>query len=208
MRRRMRAVLRFSGCEMRTTLPTRLLPPIDRQRRVRAGRRASLRRSPLALRLPSGAQSRGPSPNSLRSLRSLRSNRRRQVSLRSALRARATSPALLSAEEAPSDLPERTFAAPAFLFAAKTENGCPRGGRYPAGAISGAVRSGGSGSARLRASTTDSPRLFERNERSEWSEFGGATLDRAPQRSRCTHRPLQHEPPPGIARCDAQERRP
>ena len=37
---------------------------------------ASLRRSPLALRLPCGARSRGPSQNSLRSLRSLRSNRR------------------------------------------------------------------------------------------------------------------------------------
>jgi hypothetical protein len=40
----------------------------------------------------------------------LRSNRRRQVSPRSALRARATSPALLSADEAPSGLPERAFA--------------------------------------------------------------------------------------------------
>jgi hypothetical protein len=35
-----------------------------------------------------------------------------------------------------------------------------------------------------RASTTDSPRLFEHNERSEWSEFRGGPRDRAPQSSR------------------------
>ena len=51
-------------------------------------------------RLPCGAQARGPSPNSLHSLRSFRSDMRRQVSLRSALRARTTSPPLLGAEEA------------------------------------------------------------------------------------------------------------
>ncbi len=39
------------------------------QRRVRAGRRASLRRSAGYSRLRCGARSRGPSPNSLRSLR-------------------------------------------------------------------------------------------------------------------------------------------
>ena len=50
-------------------------------------------------------RSSGPSPNSLRSLRSLRSNMRRQVSLRSARRARAESPALLSVSEARHRLP-------------------------------------------------------------------------------------------------------
>ncbi len=36
-----------------------------------------------------------------------------------------------------------------------------------------------------RASLTDSPRLFERRERSERSEFSGGPRDRAPQGSRC-----------------------
>ena len=35
-----------------------------------------------------------------------------------------------------------------------------------------------------RASLTDSPRLFERSERSERSEFCGGPCDRAPERSR------------------------
>ena len=50
-----------------------------------------------------------------------------------------------------------------------------------------------------RASTTDSRALFERSERSERSEFGRATYARAPQRSRLTRRPLQHEPLLGTA---------
>ena len=37
---------------------------------------------------------------------------------------------------------------------------------------------------KARASTSDSPRLFERSERSERSELCGATADRAPQGSR------------------------
>ena len=102
--------------------------------------------------------------NSLRALRALRSNSRRQVSSRSALRARATSPALLSAEEAPPALPERTFAEPAFVFAGNTANGSARGGRYPAGAISGATSSAGLAAPRAARSLTDSSALFERRE--------------------------------------------
>ena len=100
--------------------------PSVRQRRVRAGRRASLRRSTGYRRLPCGARSTGPWPNSLRSLRSLRSNMRRQVSARSALRARAGSPPLLSASEAPSALPARAFADAALVFAGKTIDVCTR----------------------------------------------------------------------------------
>jgi hypothetical protein len=55
---------------------------------------------------------------------------------------------LLSAEEAPSDLSERTFAAPYLLFKGNANRGCTRGGRFPAGAISGALIRYGSGSAR------------------------------------------------------------
>jgi hypothetical protein len=67
-------------------------------------------------RLPSSARSFGPSPNSLRSLRSLRSNMRRQVSLRSALRARAETPPRFSAAEAHRHLPEHAFAATLGFF--------------------------------------------------------------------------------------------
>jgi hypothetical protein len=67
-------------------------------------------------RLPCGAQSFGPSPNSLRSLRSLRSNMRRQVSSRSALRARAERLPFLSAAEARRHLPEHAFAGTLVLF--------------------------------------------------------------------------------------------
>ena len=42
-------------------------------------------------------------------------------------------------------------------------------------------------------------RCLSEAERSERSEFGRATHARAPQRSRCTHRPLRHEPLPGAA---------
>ena len=138
----------------------------------------------------------------------LRSNMRRQVSLRSALRARARSLPLLSAEEAHCHLPGRAFAAPSQVFPESATHGSARGGRYPAGAISGATSSAGLGSARLRASITDSPRLLERNERSEWSEFCGATPRRAAQCSRhgprrgpfvALRRPPLHEPLPGAA---------
>ena len=50
-----------------------------------------------------------PPPNSLRSLRSLRSDSRRESDGRCALRARATSPALLGASEAHHGLPARAF---------------------------------------------------------------------------------------------------
>ena len=53
--------------------------------------------------------------------------------------------------------------------------------------------------ARQRASKTDSPRLFERSERSERSEF--AARPQAEQHSGvgAKRRPPQHEPPPGTA---------
>ena len=145
--------------------------------------------------------------NSLRALRALRSNSRRQVSSRSALRVRATSLPLLSAEEAPPVLPERTFAEPSAVFGESTTQGSARGGRHPAGAISGAARSAGSWSARLRASISDSPRLFERSARRARSEFCGATLDRAPQRSRLYPADRSsmspRRVPPAVSRADA-----
>jgi len=198
-----------------------------RQRRARAGVRASLRRSPgtaTPLRCSVSWPLAELAP--LASLSTLK--QRREVSLRSALRAQAKSPVLLSAEEARCHLPGRAFAEALVLFVRavrpsrapvtkiaqpflvlgrRTSTVPARGGRHPAGAISEATRSAGLGSARLRASISDSPRLSERNERSEWSEFCGATPSRAPQCSRRTRRPPPHEPLAGAAHREPLKRR-
>jgi hypothetical protein len=171
-------------------------------------------------RLPSGARSRGPSPNSLRSLRSLRSDKWRQVSLRSALRARATSPVLLSASEAPSDLSERAFAETLVVFVgiadtvAQQERALALRRKLQTLAARQAVPGRGDfwggeehsawvGALCAHQQLTRG-RLFERSERSERSEFDRATHARAPQRSRRTRRPPQHEPLPGAA-CRASQ---
>ena len=58
-----------------------------------------------------------------------------------------------------------------------------------------------------RASSTFWPRLSERRERSERSEFRGPTPGRVPQGSRrVQRRPPQHEPPPGTACREARQR--
>ena len=67
--------------------------------------------------------------------------------------------------------------AAATLVSAKAHSGRAR-------RASEAPRSGGTMAARLRASSSDSPQLFERRERSEQSEFCGAPWSRAPQGSR------------------------
>jgi hypothetical protein len=157
-------------------------------------------------RLRCGARPGVAPSNSLRSPRSasFKQAPASQLLMR-ATRADPSAP-LLAASEAHSDLPERAFAEPLVLFPWKTKYVPARGRRYPAGAISGAARSTGPGSARLRASTTDSRALSERSERSERSECYRATLDRAPQRSRRTRRPPRHEPLPGAA-CREPRRR-
>ena len=132
-------------------------------------------------RLPSGAQSPGPSPNSLRSLRSLRSNRRRQVSLRSALRARARSLPLLSAEEAHCHLPGPTFEATVAVCSAKAKL-CLRSNRS---SLFLEARPDGAGGTRQ-------------------GRFQGR---RAAQCIRCTQRPPLHEPLSGTARRESRRRR-
>ena len=191
------------------------------QRRARAACSASLRRSARgAGRLHCAARSSGPSQNSLRSLRSLRSNMLRQVSSRSALRARPGSPALLVAAEALRTPPERVFAGTAGSWGREGESqasslrfaarATARASRRDAGSMPAARRSptqrtgvsrkavGGRRAQRLcgdekrragvgaRSALRELTRrsLFERSERSERSEFCGATPARASQCSR------------------------
>jgi hypothetical protein len=59
----------------------------------------------------------------------------------------------------------------------------PSRGRVAGGAPLRRRGAQGSGPRAQRASMTDSPRLFERSERSERSEFGGGPRGRAPQGS-------------------------
>ena len=132
-----------------------------------------------ALRLPCAARVHGPAHNSLRSLRSLRSNRMRQVSLRSALRARAMNPALLGASHARRAPPGRPFAA---------GSGCSR--RPPpllaerqavpgGGAVCGAEQRSLEGGERSELRQLTCRILFERSERSERSELCGTPSRRA-----------------------------
>jgi hypothetical protein len=165
--------------------------------RLRGSRRAAPGRGSCGggrrvQRLRCGARTFGPSPNSLRSLRSLPSNRRRQVSLRGALRARAESPPLLTAPEIATAGYRPPRARRGFVFRGNTPDGSAkaRPGRWQR--ASEALRNGG-----LSARARSAPRrltcrhLSERRERSERSEFGDGPKVRVPEGSRCTQQPPQ-----------------
>jgi len=162
-------------------------------------------------RLHCGARSCGPSPNSLRSLRSLRSNKRREVSLRSALRARAASPAFLVASEIAPAGRRPPRAGTVLALPTNTRPGCfivdavaQRGRMAPTNTsnasakarpgrwqrASSALRSAGLlARARSALRRLTCRHLSERSERSERSEFVDGPRDRAPQGSRRTRRP-------------------
>ena len=159
-------------------------PPRWLQRRVRAGRSASLERSTLRFDCPAMLGLVAASHNSLRSLRSLRSNTCDESDIDSRC-ARGHEPCA-SRRSTGAPRPART---PLCGHGGGVCNEHPprstsRQG-LPAGRDFGGdeQRRAGVG-ARQRASSTDSPRVSERNERSECSEFCGATLDRAAQCSR------------------------
>ena len=166
-------------------------------------------------RLPSGARSRGPSPNSLRSLRS--------ATFKQAATSQFTKRAARAGHEpcAPQRLrgalrPVRAhLCRNVFGVRRKSQRGdvdstgfCSSWQTLNVGSAAGGTRQGrflgrrgaqGQGRRAQRASISDSRALLERSERSERSEFDRATLDRAPQRSRRTRRPPRHEPLPGTA---------
>ena len=187
----------------------------ERQRRVRAGRSASLRRSagtPTALRC---SVLRPRRRTRYAHFVRLRSNSGDESVLERAARG-ATSLPLLAAEEAPSELPGHAFAEtfqffdgqaktlaptePAFALPAKTANGGRARQAVPGwgdfwGGEERSIRVG----ARSALQHLTRRVCLNEVERSERSELCGATLRRAPQRSRRTRRPPQHEPRPGAA---------
>ncbi len=163
-------------------------------------------------RLPRGARFHGPSRNSLRSLRSLRSdNRDENVYETRCARGRE------------SCAPRRRGGAPQPTRAQLCGSGVGAHRRSAVFGIRGAhqpshfVAAGGIRRGRFlwrrgaqlwgrraqRASLSSSSRLFECRERSERSEFRGATSKHAPQWSRHAVRPSQYEPTPDTTCGDA-----
>ena len=173
------------------------------QRRVRAGRGASLRRSALRTDCPAvrGLLARRRT-RCIRCAHCARTTATSQL-LRRAARA-ATSPVLLGASEARPDLPARAFAGTAEAFSVKTTTAGLRGKGCPLGAISVATSSAGPGSARASV-----PRGLTR--RSCLSAVSAAnvasfaTRPRTEQRSAvgAQHRPPPHERPAGSPCRDA-----
>ena len=162
-----------------------------RQATVRAGKAAagqppgaSVRRSPLRGDCTAVLGLAAPLRNSRRSLRSLWSNRRNE-SVHEARCARGpqalcSSPPHRRAQRQPS--PGLAGGSAAFDGRGAPS---PRQGCGPASAGVSRRRRGTQpwGRRAQRASSTDSPRLFERSERSERSELCGATPGRVPQRT-------------------------
>ncbi len=125
--------------------------------------------------------------NSLHSLRSLRSDNRRE-SDHEARATRVPSALLRCSPPHKSPTPGTAHrAATLVLCVGLCHGGAGKagGGCATAATLCGAEERRARGRARAaRASTSDSPRLFERSERSERSDFLGGPRDRAPQGSR------------------------
>ena len=184
----------------------------SRQRRVRPGRSASLVRSvlrPTALRCSVLRPRRGT--------RCVRCALYAQTAATRVLTSRAAreaaSPALLGAPEgAPPAAPTRLCSQASGVLAVgarTTEHQRPSlaAGGTRRGRFLGRRGTQPRGRRAQRASLSFWPRLSERRERSERSEFRGPTPGRVPQGSRrVQRRPPQHEPPPGTAWREARQR--
>jgi hypothetical protein len=156
---------------------------------ARRGRRCPARAHAVAVaaarRLHCAARSGVASQNSLRSLRSLRSNTCDESVYEA--RWRAPTPALRCSSPPKSPPPGSAFReVHVGCCSLQTAPRCLQR-RVRAGRGAPLRRRGAQGSwpRAQRASITDSSRLFERNERSECSEFCDGPRDRAPQGSRC-----------------------
>ncbi len=160
--------------------------------------------------------------NSLRSLRSLRSNRRGESGVEA--RWRAPTPVLRCSSPQKSPPPGAPCRAPSvWCPATKNQDASARSRRSSAVPMSvGGVASKATTLAARRAlpaggdfwgfdprslevgarsalPQSDSPRLFERSERSERSEFAARLQDEHHSEVGAKRRPLQHEPPAGSA---------
>jgi len=162
------------------------------QRHVRAGRGASLRRSPLRCDCPAvlGLVARR-STHCVRCALSAQTTATSQLWMRAA-RA-ATSPVLLGASEARRNLPARAFAATVEALATNTTTRGLRGKGCPLGAIWVATSSTGPGSARAQRVLRELTRRGCLNAANEVSAVSSATRPRTEQRSAVA---AQRRPPP------------
>ncbi len=165
-------------------------------------------------RLPSGARSRGPSPNSLRLLRS--------ATFKQAATSQSTKRAARAGHEPCAPQRRRGALRPArarlcgnvdgvrrksqhgaaradSCFSSQTRNGGSAAGGTRQGRFLGRRAAQGLRPRAQRVRELTCRRMSERRERSERSEFGDGPQDRAAQCSRRTRRPPQHEPLPGTA---------
>ena len=195
------------------TMSARIAEGAARQSRGRVCAGARVRQPLAARRVPCGARSRGPSRNSLRSLRSLRSNNLDE-SEDEARAARARPRALRSSAPhnvAAVAHPPTALPAPPWHASSNSTSVAARWAVPGVGDLWGgeqaspdtnspvdclclassratrpdaACKARAEGGARSALRSSDSPRLFERSDRRERSEFRGAPSDRAAQRSR------------------------
>ena len=175
------------------------------QRRGRAAGSASLRA--LAARgCPAMLGLAAPSQNSLRSLRSLRSNSRDE-SEHEARCARGHKPCASRRRKGALPAARPRLCRGIEVRVAGTPRWWPRGRRHPAGAISGAARSAGLGSAR----SSHLSALRELTRRACPSAANAVSVASCAARPQAEHRsavvakrrPPQHEPLPGAACRDA-----
>ncbi len=173
------------------------------QRRVGAGGSARRRRSALRTDCPAMlvALARGRT-RYVRYAHCTQTAATSQSTMRAARAARTA--ALLGASHAHCRQPQHAFAQPAVVSRRKTTARWLRGGRHPAGAISVAVRSAGSRSARVSALRHLTRRVCL-SRVSEANAASSATRPRTEHRNAvdAQHRPPQHELPTGAARRDA-----
>ena len=176
---------------------------------------ARMRQPFAALRVPCGARSRGPSRNSLHSLRSLRSNNRDESEHDARAGARGHEPCAPRRRICRCRrTPTHGFAGTTVPLSSNTTSAAARRAVPGGGDLWGGEKRSSAVGARERAlRASDSPRLFERNERSECSEFLGATALRASQRSRPARptatvgAPTGHRPPRRTSRLQFDAKR-
>ena len=155
-----------------------------------------------SLRLPCAARDRGPVAQLPPFAALTVVGHAQRVRSRSALRARASTPALLGDSHARRALPGCLVAGPVVVCVASntTSIAGKAAGEAWAGRIGAAEKRRVPGRARSALRALTCGRLFERRERSERSEFGHRPGTRASQGTRSEAKGKPSEPRPGLAR--------